>query len=277
MKDLTGRVVVISGAGSGMGRAYAVEAARRGATLAIHDVDADGLAGTAALLPAGTTVLSQVVDVADRDAVYALAERVLTDLGPADVVINNAGVEGCAKPTWAFTDAEMQRVLDINLWGVVHGTRAFLPQLLTGDLGALVNVSSLFGLVGAPNQADYCASKFAVRGFSEALAAELADTHVRVHLVHPGGIATNIARSEASAGFAGKYLKTSAESVAVRVLDAVGTRRTRIVLGHRAPTTWLGARVLPPWLMVRMIWRDLRPILDLQHYPPTGDTPLPTR
>lgn len=269
MKDLTGRTVVVTGAASGMGRSYAALAARRGARLALGDVDEAGLEETRRLLPPATQVVTQTYSVADRDATYAFADRVAAELGGAHVVINNAGIEGAGKPTWALTDAEIQRVLDVNFWGVVHGSRAFLPQLVRHRRAALVNVSSLFGLVGSPSAADYCAAKFAVRGFSEALSAELTGTGVRVHLVHPGGVATNINRSAGSQGFAEKYLRTDPDDVAREVLDALGTRRTRIVTAHRARSTYLGVRVLPQWLMARLVWRDNAPILDRTHYPAT--------
>ena len=264
MKDYTNRVVVITGAGSGMGRAYALEAAARGARLALNDYDADTLAATVAMLPAGTAVYSEAFDVADRDAVYAFADHVAAELGGADVVINNAGIEGSTEPVWATTDEQLERVMGINFWGVVHGTRAFLPQVLDGDFGAIVNVSSLFGLVGSPNASGYCAAKFAVRGFTESLTTELLHSTVSVHTVHPGGIATNISNLD---GFSSKYLKTKPEEVATVVLDAVGTRRTRIVYGTRAGSTWLGARLLPQWLMSRLVWRDVRPTLSTENYP----------
>ena len=264
MKDYTAKVVVVTGAGSGMGRAYALEAAARGATLALNDFDAATLAETVGQLPSGTRVYSEAFDVSDRDAVYRFAANVQRELGGADVVINNAGIEGSTEPVWATTDAELERVMAINFWGVVHGTRAFLPQLLSQPSGAVINVSSLFGLVGAPNASGYCAAKFAVRGFTESLTAELLHSTVSVHTVHPGGIATNIS---GDSEFGAKYFKTQPEEIVTVVLDAVGTRRTRIVYGHRAGSTWLGARLLPQWLMSRLIWRDVKPILSTRNYP----------
>jgi NAD(P)-dependent dehydrogenase (short-subunit alcohol dehydrogenase family) len=267
MKDFTGKTVVITGAGSGMGRAYAVEAARRGALLALNDFDAGALAETGRLLPQGSVACSAAFDVSERDAVFVFAGEVAAATGGADIAINNAGIEGQGEPTWALDDEYLERVMAVNFWGVVNGTRAFLPQLLDGEWGALVNVSSLFGLVGAPNQADYCAAKFAVRGFTEALGTELLDSAVEVYTVHPGGIATNISRREEGREFHRKYLKTKPDQVARTVLDAVGGQRTRIVCGHRARSTWLGARHLPQWLMRRLVWRDLEPILHLDSYP----------
>lgn len=267
MKSYAGRVVVITGAGSGMGRSYALEAARRGAALALNDHDAAALEETVGLLPTGTRVSHRAFDVSDREAMLDFADLVEAELGGADVVLNNAGIEGEVQPVWGTSEDAYRRVMAVNFDGVRHGTRAFLPQVLRSDAGAIVNVSSLFGLVGTPHHSDYCASKFAVRGFTEALAAELVDSGVAVHLVHPGGVATNISRHEASAGFARKYLTTSPDAVAREVLDAVGTRRTRIVLGHRAGSTWLGVRLLPARVMTRLVRRDVGAVLDSSLYP----------
>lgn len=260
------RVVVVTGAGSGMGRAYAHALAARGAVLALNDHDPTALAETADQLPAGTHVLAEAYDVADRAASYAFAATVREQLGGADVVINNAGIEGGVQPTWALSDADYERVMAVNFSGVLHGTRAFLPHLLERGSGAVVNVSSIFGLVGTPSHSDYCASKFAVRGFTEALAAELVDTRIGVHLVHPGGIATAIARRENSQAFAAKYLSTSADEIAEVVLDGVLAGRSRIVHGHSAGRTWLGARVLPMRAMAWLTHRDIGPTLDRTAY-----------
>lgn len=268
MKDWTGKVVVITGAGSGMGRSYALLAAERGAVLALNDYDQSALTETVDLLPAETLAISAAYDVSDRAAVDSFAARVLDELGGADVVINNAGVEGSAQPAWATGESSYSRVMAVNFDGVRHGTLAFLPQLVAKGSGAIVNVSSIFGLVGTPHHSDYCASKFAVRGFTEALAAELVGTGISVHLVHPGGIATNIARNPASQAFSGKYLSTSPDRIAAVVLDAVGTRRTRIVYGQDSAKTWLGARLLPMWLMTRLTRRDMLEVLDQSNYPP---------
>ncbi|KAA1421653.1 SDR family oxidoreductase [Nocardioides humilatus] len=267
MKNFTDKVVVVTGAGSGMGRAYALELARRGAALALNDYDAAALAETVTSLPSSTTVITEHYDVSDRDATYRFAARVQTELGGAHVVINNAGIEGGCQPVWATEDRDYERVMAVNFYGVVHGTRAFLPQLLARGEGAIVNVSSIFGLVGTPNHSDYNASKFAARGFTEALSAELLHTPITVHLVHPGGIDTNITRRAESQQFSGKYLSTSPEAIARVVLDAVGTRKGRIVYGHGARKTWLGARLLPQRLMARAVWRDMAPVIDRSSYP----------
>ncbi|MGA5520771.1 SDR family NAD(P)-dependent oxidoreductase [Streptomyces pseudogriseolus] len=266
MKNYTDKVVVVTGAGSGMGRSYALELARRGAALALNDYDEAALTQAASQLPGGTRVLLGGYDVSDREDTYAFAEQVATELGNADVVINNAGIEGGGQPIWAADDADYTRTMSVNFYGVVHGTRAFLPQVVA-TRGAIVNVSSIFGLVGTPNCADYNASKFAVRGFTEALSAEMLHAGVSVHLVHPGGIATNIARRGESKAFNDRYLTTSPDDIARVVLDAIGTRRTRIVYGQSAGRTWFGARFLPQRLMARVIWREMAGAIDRSNYP----------
>lgn len=266
MKSLSGKIVVITGAGSGMGRAYAMEAVRRGARVALNDVDPSDLAETVrGCEPA--QVLARAFDVSSAADFAAFADAVADQFGPADVVINNAGIEGEGQPFWATSADSFERVMNVDFWGVVNGTRAFLAQLLDGGGGYLVNVSSLFGLVGPPNHADYSSAKFAVRGFTECLATELLDTPVRVYTVHPGGVDTRITRRQATQAFHGKYLKTDPAAVARLVFDRLGSSRTRIVCGHRSGTTWLGARLLPQRLMSHLTSRDMAKILDRSAYP----------
>ena len=190
---LAGRTAVITGAASGIGRALAVRLARHGCPVAIADRDAAGLDGTAASI--GGPVLARELDVSDRQGQLAFAAAV-ADWAPAPVgaVFNNAGV--AVSSTVAAAAVEDDEWLHaINFQGVVHGVRAFLPVLLEQGSGAIVNTSSVFGLAGIPHQSAYCASKFAVRGFTEALRHELAGSGVRAVTVHPGGVKTNIARN----------------------------------------------------------------------------------
>ncbi|RQS24214.1 SDR family oxidoreductase [Burkholderia sp. Bp8989] len=187
------KVVVITGAGSGIGRALAVEIARRGGQLALSDISSDGLADTVARLPIGTRVCTYVLDVSSRDAVYRHAEEVVAHFGEVHYVINNAGTSVLATVEHATLD-EIERVLAINLWGVIYGTKAFLPKMLDQREGCIVNVSSVFGLVATPCSAAYTISKFGVRGLTETLWQELEGTGVRAVLVHPGGINTNISK-----------------------------------------------------------------------------------
>lgn len=190
---ISGRTVVITGAASGIGRALAQRLSAHGCAVAIADVDELGLAQTEAAL-AGP-VLTRVLDVRDaaaqRDFAGEVAEWAPTPLG---AVFNNAGVAVAARVLDAVVDDD-QWLWDINFHGVVNGTRAFLPMLVAQDSGAIVNTSSVFGLVGMPGQSAYCAAKFAVRGFTDSLRQELRGTGVRAINVHPGGINTNIVRN----------------------------------------------------------------------------------
>jgi NAD(P)-dependent dehydrogenase (short-subunit alcohol dehydrogenase family) len=198
MKSLDGKVVVITGAGSGMGREMAVLAARRGALLAISDWDADGLAGTVELVKAvgARELRSDVLDVSDRAATGMYAAAVAEQLGRVNMVVNNAGVT----VTGDFEEmeyADFDWIVGINFLGVVNGTKEFLPHLIASGDGAVVNISSLFGLISMPGQTAYNATKYAVRGFTEALREEmLVNRHpVTVTCVHPGGIRTGISRN----------------------------------------------------------------------------------
>jgi len=273
MKNFKNKVVVVTGAGSGMGRAYALEFARLGALVAVNDYDAAALAETVDLLTqqgvAG--VCSQAFDVSDREAMLAFAALVRARLGAAHVIINNAGIEGSVRPVWATEPESYERIMRINFFGVVNGTQAFLPQLLTNGEGAVVNVSSIFGLVGTPNHADYCASKFAVRGFTEALMVEMQDSAIGVHLVHPGGIATNITRKEGSQAFSRQYLTTPPEVIVRHVIKCIGRKQPKIVFGKDSFKTWLGSNFVPLKLLNRIIWGEMKRVIDLSDYPPRGD------
>jgi NADP-dependent 3-hydroxy acid dehydrogenase YdfG len=190
MTRLAGTTVVITGAGSGIGRALAQRLSGQGCPAAIFDWDADGLEETAETLPG--PVFARKLDVRDRGAQMALAAEV-REWAPAPIgaVFNNAGVTVSQSVAGAAPEDD-EWVIDVNYWGVVHGTRAYLPILLEQDSGVIVNTSSVFGLIGFPTQSAYCASKFAVRGFTESLRQELRETGVTAVAVHPGGVATSI-------------------------------------------------------------------------------------
>ncbi len=197
MKSLQDKVVVITGAGSGIGRALALNLADKGARLALSDVNEEGLAETVVLAEkAGAEVRSDRLDVADRAAFETYAAAIAAHFGQVNVVINNAGVALAGD----FVDLEMKDVdwiMGINFWGVVHGSKFFLPHLIESGDGHLVNISSLFGLVSMPGQSMYNASKYAVRGMTEAIREEMliSGHKVGVTAVHPGGIKTAIARN----------------------------------------------------------------------------------
>jgi len=205
MKDLNDKVVVITGAGSGMGREMALLAAKRGALLAVSDWNEPALAETVDLLKAAGVreLRSDVVDVSDRAAVADLATAVVEQFGRVNMVVNNAGVTVTGDfEEMAYDDFDW--IVGVNFMGVVHGTKEFLPHLIASGDGHVVNVSSLNGLMAQPGMSAYCTSKFGVRGFTETLRAEmLAGGHpVRVTVVHPGGVKTNIATAAFERGAA---------------------------------------------------------------------------
>jgi butyryl-CoA dehydrogenase len=250
MKDFGGRVAAVTGAGSGIGRALATELAKRGAHLALVDIDDAGLAETVSRCEGyGVKITSQHLDVADREAVYAWAERVVTDHGSVNLVVNNAGVAlGATVESMSYEDFEW--LMNINFWGVVYGTKAFLPHLKASGEGHVVNLSSIFGLISVPSQSAYNAAKFAVRGFTDTLRMELEieGAPVSVTTIHPGGIKTNIARNArmdpSAAGIAGDPEKarddferlfiTSPEKAARQILTAVQRDRRRALIGPDA-------------------------------------------
>jgi len=193
MKTFVNAVAVITGAGSGIGRALAHEFAHRGCDLALADIDAAALAVTQAELPAGRHVTAARIDVANLAEMTAFRDDVVRDFGRVTVLANNAGV--ALYGSFAeLSQADLDWIMGINFWGAVHGTRLFLPLLAREPAANIVTVSSLFGIAAPPMQVGYCASKFAVRGFAEALRHELAPTTVRVTVVHPGGVRTNISK-----------------------------------------------------------------------------------
>ncbi|HTO07909.1 MAG TPA: SDR family NAD(P)-dependent oxidoreductase [Myxococcota bacterium] len=192
---LEGRVAVVTGAASGIGRAVALELARRGCSLALVDVNEAGLQETADRVRAlGRKVSLHGADVSDRTRMERLPAEVLAEHGHVHVLVNNAGVSVSGELADQSLD-DFHWIVGINFWGVVYGCKLFLPQLLREDEGQIVNISSLFGLVGVPTQVSYNATKYAVRGISEALISELSGTRVGVTCVHPGGIRTNIVRA----------------------------------------------------------------------------------
>ena len=243
---LVDAVVVVTGAGSGIGRALALEVAARGGRPAVSDVDEVGLEETAGLVAdvSGRRPHAQRLDVRDRQQWQAYADAVLAEHGRVDVVVNNAGIALTAD-VLQMPHELFERVMDVDFWGVVHGTTTFLPHLVAGGGGAVVNVSSLFGLMAVPSQSAYNAAKFAVRGFTESLRQEmLLDGHpVTVSCVHPGGVATSIVRNGTVVGvdqevqadwFDTALARTSPEQAARVVLDGVLAGKARILVGSDA-------------------------------------------
>ena len=270
MKDFRGRVAAITGAGSGIGRALANTLARRGAHLALVDIDDAGLAETVAQCEGlAVKITSQYLDVADRDAVYRWADRVVDDHGKVNLIFNNAGVAlGATVESMSYEDFEW--LMNINFWGVVYGSKAFLPHLKQSGEGHIVNLSSVFGLISVPSQSAYNAAKFAVRGFTDSLRMELEieGAMVSATTIHPGGLETNIARNarmDASvrdvAGDPDKAIRdferafiTSPEKAAEQILTAVRRDRRRALIGPDAKAIDLVSR-LPATLYQTVLTR----------------------
>ena len=256
-RSVDGRTAYVSGAASGIGRATAIRLARHGCPVALVDQDEAGLEETAALIDG--PVLSRRLDVRDHQAQFAFAAEV-ADWAPAPIgmVFNNAGV--ATSQTVAESAVEDDEwVLAINLGGVINGVRAFLPILLAQDSGVIVNTSSVFGLVGMPAHSAYCASKFAVRGFTDSLRQELRGSGVDAVTVHPGGIKTNILRNaryhshptqpdlthEAANRQFDAIAFTTPERAAQVIHDGVRRGRSRILVGPDAYAFDALARLAP--------------------------------
>jgi len=252
------KLCVITGAGSGIGRALALDLATRGAALALSDINQVGLDETRQLIgnPPSNRIRFDHLDVADADAIITYGETVRESLGNADYVFNVAGLTRVG--TFEETSLDnFEKVMDVNFWGVVRMTKAFLPQLIATK-GGLINISSLFGLIGFPGQTHYCASKFAVRGFSETLSQELAGQGVCVTSVHPGGVATNIVnsaevdafptqattRADINATF-DKAAITSARRAAKIILEGAEKKKRRVIVGRDAKIMSFIQRLFP--------------------------------
>jgi short-subunit dehydrogenase len=248
MKRFTDRVAVVTGASSGIGAATAELLARRGCDVALVDLDEDGMRETAdRIRAAGRKPSLHRVDVADRSRMQALPEEVIAEHGRVNILVNNAGVSVAS----SFEDHDLddfEWIVGINFWGVVYGCAFFLPYLRREDEAHIVNLSSMFGFVGWPEQSSYCATKFAVRGLSESLWAELSDSSVGVTSVHPGGIATQIVdsarfsddetREEASRQF--KRFGAPPELAARKIVRAIERNRMRLVIRPEAYVTdWI--------------------------------------
>jgi NADP-dependent 3-hydroxy acid dehydrogenase YdfG len=251
MKTLDGKVVVITGAGSGIGRELALQAADKGAVLALSDWDEVGLVETSRLVQTrvngggGREVRIDKLDVRDRQAMHDYATALRRDLGRVNVIVNNAGV-ALHGDFEEVTYEDFEWIMDVDFWGVMQGTKEFLPHLIESGDGHVVNISSLFGLISMPGQTAYNAAKYAVRGFTEALRQELilARRPVQVTCVHPGGIKTSIARNarvtashdqaEVAKHFDGKLARMTPERAAEIIWAGVLADKPRVIVGADA-------------------------------------------
>ena len=265
---LKDRTAVITGAAGGIGRAIAVSLARRGCHLALADIDETGLAGTRNLVQRnGVRVSLHRLDVANRADVASFPEVVAGEHDGVDVLVNNAGV-AVGGLFEEVADEDFEWLFEINFWGVVRMTRAFLPLLRMSDDARVVNLSSIYGVVAPPEQTAYSASKFAVRGFSEALRHELEGSTVSVSVVHPGGVATSIAeKARIPAGLSEdeiarhrrkyqKLLRMPPEIAGETIVRGIERRQSRILVGSDAKTLSLIARLMPVsyWKVLARLW-----------------------
>jgi len=246
---LADKVVAVTGAASGIGRALAQNLCRRGAAVALADINQAGLQETAQLCAGASRVTTHVVDVRDRDALRRYASDAADAHGQVDVIINNAGMTARASIE-ETSDEHFERIIDVNLWGVIHGTRAFLPLLRKRPEGHIVNISSINAMVPFANNGPYNVSKYGVLGFTETLMQELHGQTVRVTCVHPGGIRTGIVRNaiggtaEEAAMF-DSIAMTSAEQAAETILRGVERNKLRVYVGMDSKLLALAKRVMP--------------------------------
>ena len=255
MKNLQNKVAVITGAGSGIGKSLAILLSREGVRLALNDWNKENLEQTLQeIRQHGGTAWGKSFNVAEKEAVHQFAEEVIGQFGQVDIVVNNAGITHEQRLLERCGYEEFEKILGVNLWGVIYGTKAFLPYLKQRPEASLINISSIFGVIGYPNQGAYVTSKFAVRGFTETLRIELGKSPVTVTCVHPGGIRTNIARNIQSENqervekFAKVFERmaiTSSEDAARQIVEAIRKKHNRVVIGPDArKLDWL-ARLFP--------------------------------
>jgi short-subunit dehydrogenase len=248
MTAIRGAAAAVTGAAIGIGRALALELAARGADLALADRDEAGLQAVAAEIGGKTKVSLHRLDVGESAQIAEFAQRAITSHPALNIVVNNAGVALLGKFT-EIDQAQMEWLFNINFWGVVHASRAFLPHLERQREAHIVNLSSIFGIVAPPGQSAYAAAKFAVRGFSESLRHELwmAKSPVQLTVVHPGGVATNIARnSRTGTGVTDnarrsqtierfeQVAKTTPQQAALRIIDGIESNQPRVLIGSDA-------------------------------------------
>lgn len=257
MKSFSNKVAVITGAGSGIGRALAQQLSKEGAQLALSDVNVQGLEETKASLTGNGKVLLSQLDVSNRSDFEQYTQTVISEFGHADMIFNNAGV-ALSQTVESCNYEDFEWMININFWGVVYGTKSFLPHLLSRPEAVIINVSSIFGIIALPTQSQYNAAKFAVRGFTESLRQEVKDTNLYVGCVHPGGIKTNIvANGRMHQSMIGnqshskqieefnKLARTTPTKAAQTILNGVRKNKRRILIGQDAKFMDRLQRLLP--------------------------------
>lgn len=252
MREFKNKVVVITGAGSGIGRALALAFAREGARLALNEFNRITLRETVALIGKGSEVFPVEFDVSDKDAMFSFAKSVKERFGQIDMMINNAGVSIGEYPLHQMDLKMFERVMDVNFYGMLYGSRAFIPYLLEQPEASLLNVSSVFGLTGIIHSSAYCASKFAVYGLNQSLIQEYKNSSLTLHSVHPGGIKTNIAKNavdynEVHEAFHQQFLKLTPEYAADVIIAGIRKRKKRILIGSEAYLLDFVVRLFPIW------------------------------
>lgn len=239
MKNFKNKKIIITGGGSGMGRHLAYQLAAEGAEIFITDINAQTLKETEQeIISKGGKCKSYVVDSGSEQQIHDFKEKYLTDEKYVDVLFNNAGMALGEIEFLDVKDDHLKKIIDVNMWGVIYFTRAFLATLISRPQAHLVNTSSVFGIIGVKTQVPYCTTKFAVRGFTEALRMELADTNVTVSCVHPGGIKTNIVHNGIHYKDGSKTARefeqmaiTSAEDAATIIINGIKNGKEKILIG----------------------------------------------
>lgn len=251
-------VAVVTGAASGIGQALAIRFASEGvAGVAISDVNAEGLEATrVAIEKVGVLVSVHITDVSKLDQVRQLAEDVIARYGRVTHLVNNAGV-GLIGTFEQISLEDFEWLMGINFWGVIYGCKVFLPLLKQQESAHIINISSVFGFIAPEEQTAYCSAKFGVRGFTESLRHELAETNVAVSCVHPGGILTNIVRNsrvgegtpeewkQQGTKLFDRVAKTTSETAAQVIIDGIKANNPRILIGKDAKAISIISRMFP--------------------------------
>lgn len=254
MRNFKNKIAVITGASSGIGQALSIELAKKGAVLILSDKNAAGLEETKSKVETiGASCYTYVVDVSKEKEIKEFVKAVLKEHGHIDLLFNNAGFALGKISMQQVKMEDFHKIVDVNLWGVINHTKEFLDTLLSRPEAVIVNVSSLFGLVGVPDQVPYCTTKFAVRGFTEALRSDLYNTNIEVYCVHPGGINTNIYKNaihyesnpKLDRSFQKALERTTPEEAAKTIIKHIEKKRERVLIGIDAEMGDRLARTMP--------------------------------